>query len=487
MTIDSFFSCNGKDDKTLVRPMAVAGSFYPADKKSIQAMAETFFKPYEKKKEFDNVNAIIVPHAGYVFSGHTAASAIAQINPDKKYDHIFLIGPSHREYIDGASIDCEFEYYDTPLGKVKVDKELCRKLVNKSQCFTYRPVAHNREHCIEVQLPLLKYYLKDMPSIVPIIVGTESLHLLKEIAEALEPYFNGNNLFVISSDFSHYPNYNDANMVDKHTGDAIMKGDPKDFIEAIIENSHKYISNLSTSACGQSAIGILLYLVSQQNNIKVNHIDYCNSGDSYYGDKDKVVGYHSFTFTRPEGVTANEFKLTEVEKKNLLKIARNAIKNRMNGINLPLCDPVEITSALKMRGGAFVTLTCKDKLRGCIGHFGCDYPLYKIVEEMAQAAAFEDPRFYPLHPSEMDDTKIEISVLSPMKRIHSIDEFKMGKHGIYIEKDGKTGTFLPQVANEVNWTEEEFLGHCARDKAGISWDGWKDANLYVYEVIILKE
>ena len=140
--------------------------------------------------------------------------------------------------------------------------------------------------------------------------------------------------------------------------------------------------------------------------------------------------------------------------------------------------------ALNERCGAFVSLHQDGRLRGCIGHFGEDTRLADIVAEMARAAAFEDPRFPRLRPEELGYTDIEISVLTPMRRIHSIDEFQLHRHGIYIRKGRRAGTFLPQVADEVDWTKEEFLGHCSRDKAGLGWDGWRDAELYVYEAIV---
>lgn len=133
-----------------------------------------------------------------------------------------------------------------------------------------------------------------------------------------------------------------------------------------------------------------------------------------------------------------------------------------------------------------MTLTENGRLRGCIGHFGEDVPLWQVVAAMAHDAAYRDPRFRPVEPEEWDRLSLEISVLSPLKRIHDISEFHYGQEGIYIKKGWHSGTFLPQVAEEVNWTKEEFLGHCAQDKAGLSWDGWKDAELYTYRVEIVK-
>jgi AmmeMemoRadiSam system protein A len=140
-----------------------------------------------------------------------------------------------------------------------------------------------------------------------------------------------------------------------------------------------------------------------------------------------------------------------------------------------------------MKCGAFVTLNESGHLRGCVGHFGENIPLYEVVADMARAAAFEDTRFNEVSQSELSSIEIEISVLSPLKKIDNISQFQYGKQGIYICKDSRGGTFLPQVAQEVNWTKEEFLGHCSRDKAGLGWDGWKNADLYTYEAVIFKE
>ena len=171
----------------------------------------------------------------------------------------------------------------------------------------------------------------------------------------------------------------------------------------------------------------------------------------------------------------------------MLKIARQTIANKLVDADEAPCDTSELTETLKLHCGAFVTLTKNGQLRGCIGHFGSDEPLYKTVESMAEAAAFEDPRFRPLRISELDEIEVEISVLTPMKRIHDVSEFTLGKQGIYMRKGFQAGTFLPQVADETHWTKEEFLGHCARDKAGIGWDGWKEAELYTYEALVFKE
>ena len=195
------------------------------------------------------------------------------------------------------------------------------------------------------------------------------------------------------------------------------------------------------------------------------------------------MGYHSFAVLRNQQ-TEQTFVLNAEEKRLLREIALNSIKDKLDGKRTRVSEEVRKNATLNRKCGAFVSLHKHGKLRGCMGHFGEDIPLYEIVAEMARYAAFEDPRFPALRRNELDDIDMEISVLTPMRRIQSLDEFQLHRHGIFIKKGYHSGTFLPQVADEVNWTKEEFVGHCSRDKAGIGWDGWRDAELYVYEAII---
>jgi AmmeMemoRadiSam system protein B/AmmeMemoRadiSam system protein A len=472
---------------TTVRPMAVAGQFYPADKDELNKDVTEYFKSAGNIEPGTNVQAVIVPHAGYVFSGAVAASAFAHISPTAKYDHIFLLGPSHHVSLNGASVCNVYDDYATPLGNVKVDRELATKLINENDGFTYEASAHVHEHCLEVQLPFLQHLFKDVPPIIPIIIGTERLQTLRKIAIALKPYFNARNLFVISSDFSHYPSYADACNVDKRTGEAVMTGNLNQFIDALAENDSLGIRNLATSACGQCAIATLLLMMEGDQTVHIHHLAYRNSGDSPYGGKAEVVGYHAFMIDREPAIKApadSTFTLTAEDKQTLLTLARNSICDSLRIDHQPTPP---LSQALSAHCGAFVTLNENGHLRGCIGLLRSDEPLYQVISEMARAAAFEDPRFSSVTRDEMPLIDIEISVLTPLRRIHSIDEFQYGKQGIYIRKGSRSGTFLPQVADEVNWTKEEFLGHCARDKAGLSWDGWRTAELYTYEAIVIKE
>jgi AmmeMemoRadiSam system protein A len=181
--------------------------------------------------------------------------------------------------------------------------------------------------------------------------------------------------------------------------------------------------------------------------------------------------------------------LSESEKEQLIQIARNTIDNYLKVSSIPEIDPNSLPPGLKNNAGAFVTLKKSGELRGCIGHFEADKPLYSIVQLMAVASATQDHRFPRVTPNELKSIDIEISVLTPMQEISDVKKIRLGVDGIYIRRGYRSGTFLPQVATDTGWDLEEFLGHCARDKAGIGWDGWKDkeTEIFVYQAFVFGE
>ncbi|PLX17791.1 MAG: AmmeMemoRadiSam system protein B, partial [Marinilabiliales bacterium] len=178
----SFQKC---DDREAV----VAGTFYSDNPEILKSQLESFFEQSEKARSYDNVLAIISPHAGYVYSGKVAASAYNQIDPDKEYENIFIVASSHRVLFKGASIYNQGDYI-TPIGKVRVNKTLADKLIEENKIFQFKPEAHNAEHSLEVQLPFLQYRMRKDFQIIPIVTGTQSLIEVEEIARVLAPYFN---------------------------------------------------------------------------------------------------------------------------------------------------------------------------------------------------------------------------------------------------------------------------------------------------------
>jgi MEMO1 family protein len=466
------------------RQPAVAGSFYPADKRELSILLANYFDKAPKVLNKRPL-AIIVPHAGYIFSGSVAAAGFKQIDKDAVFKHVFIIGSSHTMYFNGASAYSAGDFI-TPLGIVKVDT-LAGWLSKKYKFISDDTRPHVREHSIEVQLPFLQHWLKKPFSIVPIVIGGESPETCSRLAAALEPFLNSDNLFVISTDFSHYPNYADSNFSDSIMADAVLSNSPAVFLKVKAADEGKQTPNLETAMCGWTSVLTMLDMTEKHPDFSYEKIFHSNSGDTEYGDKKRVVGYYAIGLVEKKTGEALNFKLTGEDKSALLKIARNAIREYVKNGSVTETDKKMLSPNLLIPAGAFVTLTERGELRGCIGSFQASEPLYSIVRSMAIEASSRDPRFEPVKTSEVDQLKIEISVLTPMKKIKSIDEIELGKHGIYIKKGNKSGTFLPQVATDTRWSREEFLGHCAQDKAFIGWDGWKSADIYTYEALVFGE
>jgi len=470
----------------LDRQPAVAGSFYPAGRAELEAELQQLFAKAAPARETQNIIAVIAPHAGYVFSGEVAASAFNQIDPSKQFENIFILGSSHHIAFEGASVYSQGDFI-TPLGTVKVNTGLADQLIKNNSIFSNRMDAHAHEHSLEVQLPFLQVRLKKNFKIVPIVLGTQSPETCRRIARALQPYLNLKNLFVISTDFSHYPGAADAAVIDKATAEAILTNSPERLLRSMAGSERKNISGLVTCLCGWTSVLTLLDMTEGNAEAVYTHIRYKNSGDSEYGEKNRVVGYQAITVSLKEQKEQSGFRLSGKDRKSLLAIARSTVEQYVKNHIKPDIDEKDLSSVLKTNCGAFVTLKKGGNLRGCIGRFDASAPLYKVVQEMAIASSTQDTRFMPVESNEISGLDIEISVLTPMRPIRSIDEIELGKHGIYMRKGYRSGTFLPQVASETGWTKEEFLGHCAQDKAGIGWDGWKDAELFVYEALVFGE
>ena len=472
------------------REAAVAGQFYPGSPSELRKELQNLFTQKINIQPEGKVLAVIAPHAGYVYSGPVAAESFEQIDRERVIDNIFLIGSSHRYSFDGASI-YTVGNFRTPLGEVRVNMDLAKELCRKFSVFSTRTDAQINEHSLEVQLPFLQYWLHKPFQIIPIILGTQNVATCHKIAEALRPYFNQSNLFVISTDFSHYPGYADAQNADHKTAEAIITNKPDHLVKAIQTNERSDIPGLATSLCGWTSVMTLLYITEEMPGIAYKLIDYRNSGDAAAGDKSRVVGYCAMgVYTSGNGTLQTEkgaYQIPDEDRVTLLKLARETIKSYVSTGKIPVIETEKLSPVLKTPAGAFVSLYKNKELRGCIGRFDPDQPLYKVVQDMAVASSTRDTRFTPVESNELGSIRIEISVLTPLKKIDSPDEIILGKHGIYMKKGYNSGTFLPQVAKSTGWTKEEFLGHCSRDKAGMGWDGWKTAELYTYEAIVFGE
>lgn len=460
------------------RGCAVSGSFYSKDKTELSSQLSSLL---QNTKEFDtqNIRALIVPHAGYVYSASTAALSYKTLH--KKYKNIFLIGSSHHINVNAASI-YNIGNYQTPLGVVKVNQEIVSKLLQNKSLFSYYKDAHTKEHTLEVQLPFLQTIYKDDLQIVPVIMATSNVQTIQAISKVLEPYFTQDNLFIISTDLSHYPSYEEANIVDMDTLNAITSNDTQKFMLTLNKNDSLGINDFHTSACGWSSILTLMYL-TQSNAYNYELLQYINSGDTQYGDKKRVVGYGSIRIYEEK----QKSFLSLEEKKQLLEIAKLSLHEATVNNKRISIDESKLYPKLKEKLGAFVTLYKDTSLRGCIGRFEPNQALYSVVVDMAIAAAQQDTRFTKVKQSELKSINIEVSVLTPRKKIHSLDEIILGKHGIYIQKGSLHGTYLPHVATQMNWNKEEFVRSCAVEKAGIKNYDTNNTEIFIYEAIVFGE
>lgn len=479
----------GGVEEGLIRKPVVAGSFYRAEPRKLQGMVDKFLMEAKPPSIGGELVALIVPHAGYTYSGPIAAFGYKLLEA-RKFDLVVVLAPSHHVRFAGASVYSVGDYL-TPLGRVRVDRGLCDRLIGESEKVTYYRPAHLREHSLEVQLPFLQRVLDDF-SLVPVVMGDRSVESCEALADALVKILKDKSvIFIASSDMSHYHNYKRANSIDTKTLRLIEKFSP---LELLVK-----VEKGEVELCGAGPVVVAMMVAQRLGADNVKVLRYANSGDTAH-DRSKVVGYCAVAFYRGNSEQTRKVagpradsegaSLSEGAESELLSIARESIKAYLDLGEVPDFKPRH--KELARLSGAFVTLYKHGRLKGCIGHFEADMPLHKVVAEMTVAAATKDRRFFPVSKGELDDIELEISVLSPLKKIDSIDEIELGKHGIYIvgtaaERYGtytferpRSGCYLPKVATETGWTKIELLEHCSQDKAGLGKDGWKDADIYIF-------
>jgi AmmeMemoRadiSam system protein B/AmmeMemoRadiSam system protein A len=498
-----FFSIqpvSAESNNTIIQS-TIAGSWYPADanllKKQILQMFQKADSNSTPKKD---IIALILPHAGYQYSGPTAVSAIKTI--DRKYKRVIVIGPFHQFAIEETLAVPKADYFQTPLGKIPIDTEFVDKLLQNSP-FKNLPLVIRYEHSVQIELPLLQYKLGDF-KLVPIVTGQCSLETIEKAAAILKGLIDEDTLVVASSDFTHYGDDYDYKPFTEDISENLKKLDmlAYDYIKTLNSRGFlDYRKQTHVTICGDVPISILLSMLDE--NVKAHLVKYQTSGE-LTNDFTRSVSYLSIAFTgRWHQVvrkvdlsllsevepTPSQTSLSEQDKENLLTLARKTIVFYLRNNKMP--QPAELgiqpSEAMKQTQAAFVTLNKNKQLRGCIGEILPTQPLYKSVMANAVNAAVNDWRFSPVKITECNDITIEISALTTPKPVASYKDIRIRTDGVILRKAGKSAVFLPQVAPEQGWSLEETLDNLSL-KAGLSSDAWKDgAAFQVFQAAVFGE
>lgn len=510
-----------KIEKNTLRSQ-LAGTWYTADAVSLKAEIDGYLAMVGDHPQLNPI-ALILPHAGYRYSGGTAAFGIDQIKGGD-YKRIIIIGPTHQYPMRNVVSVPDVTHYQTPLGEVALDLEFINKLKKLPFVITNMAV-HQEEHSVQIELPLIQSVLKDF-EIVPIVCGQLDLETAQKIGKTLREMVDAETLVVISSDFTHYgERFGYVPFKDVVLG--VPAQSPEQTQNAVSENIKKldlgayhfieqkdvagfmdYVEKSGATICGRNPIEILLAMLP--GNAKAHLLHYDTSG-AMTEDYENSVSYLSVAFSgewgdadsqetimrgRGEGTPAPEETgkgeensgayLSDSDKQSLLQLARASLmyylENKTQGTPEEL--GFEITKGMSQTMGAFVTLHKDGRLRGCIGEIVPRRELYKAVIEHAVNAGFNDYRFTPVKANEVADLDFEISALSPPHKVESYRDIVIGKHGVVLHKNGASAVFLPQVAPEQGWGVEETLTQLAL-KAGLRADDWrKGATFEVFEAIV---
>jgi MEMO1 family protein len=427
-----------------VRPAAVAGMFYPGEARALAAELDDLLGDAgDPVPRLGYPKALVVPHAGYIYSGGVAARAYEELAAARgSVRRVVLLGPTHRVAVKGLAAPSA-EAFATPLGSVRIDREAIA-LARALPQVVVNDAAHALEHSLEVQLPFLQKVLGEF-LLAPFAVGIASV---AQVAEVIERLWGGpDTLIVVSTDLSHYHSYEQARAIDRAT----------------IARIAAFATDLDhEEACGATPLNGLLF-TSRNRNLSLKLLSACNSGDTA-GGKGRVVGYSSFGLYEGGEVALDQAGRT------LLEIARQAIEGEIFGKS----NANKMAAWLSQAGATFVTLTKDRELRGCIGSLQAGRPLGEDVAQNALGAAFRDPRFPAMSAAEWPQCRVEVSLLSTAKPLRFADEadllqqIQAGEDGLILECDGRRGTFLPQVWGDIS-DKRAFLSQLLR-KAGLPAD-----------------
>ncbi len=485
-----------QSDRKKIRQPRVAGQFYPGDPVELTKTIAGYFSNVAKVDVEGQILALIVPHAGYMYSGQVAAYAYKVLEV-QSFDTVVVISPSHTGFFPGVAV-FDGGTYRTPLGDIPVDIDFVGRLTGIDPRLALSDAGHNgrggrHEHALEVQLPFLQVVLGNF-MLVPVVMGDQEYDACRVLGEALGQFARpGKTLIVASSDLSHFHSYDEAQRLDRRAAKAIEEFSPSKLL--------KLLDRGEAEACGGGPIAAAMIAARKMGGEKVTILNTANSGDIERSSTDRVVGYLAAAIHSGAGLGAETeaYRLEETpgqspvdpsatldyseeEKLFLKRVAHKSIENAVKGARFPDLSPP--TTRLSKKRGAFVTLKIDGQLRGCIGYIQPIKPLSDAVREMAGAAAVDDDRFSPISPGEMEKLEIEITVLSPLVKVTDKLDILIGRDGLFIRLGFQSGVLLPQVATEENWDRETFLAQTCL-KADLPPDAWRDSATEIYRFSVV--
>ncbi len=486
-----------------VREPAAAGRFYPGPAEKLREEVNYLLQAAEPQVPADlngrRPIALIVPHAGYRYSGRTAATCYKLLEDASAPSRVIMLGPTHTGVLWATCSVAAHSAYATPLGEVPVDTPLREALIEQEPFHKTRH-AHREEHCLEVQLPFMQVLWPEPPPIVPVIVGRLSSEHFALASAALAGRLDADTLVVVSTDFTHYGPRFRYTPFEGTTGERLGRKIRELDMEAVrhIEELDPqafsdFMAARQATICGARAITILLDLLSRSDKIRPVFLEWRNSGEltgtyrdsvsyvgmAFYGPPEAVEEIRqSLAVAPPAPPPEAAPRLDEHEQRTLLQLARRAIRCALEG-ELHTEVPEDLTDALRNACGAFVTLKRDGKLRGCVGRAATDAPLWATVGRIAPLAALKDPRFPPVTLKELDRLSMEISVLGALRPVRDPDSIRIGEDGLAVRQGSRSAVLLPQVAQEEGWSRQQFFEAVCR-KAGLSPDAWQEDDLRIY-------
>lgn len=469
----------------------LAGRWYPESAPELSASIDRYLAAASPEAVEGPICALVLPHAGYRYSGGVAAWGVKLLR-GRRFRRVFVLGPAHRVRLRNAVSLPAVSHYRTPLGEIPLARDVIDDLLAHPE-FRTVPEAHEGEHSVQIELPLLQRVLDDF-ALVPVVVGELDGDAAARVAAVLAGVLGPESLVVISTDFTHYGRRFGYVPFRENVSDGIREGDMQAFELLQAREAVRlatYCNESGITICGRYALTVLAHLLPASSEVRLLRYD---SSGAQLNDYTNSVSYLSAVCLGPwpDGkpvVPRPRVTLAETEQAALLRLARACLTAAVSGESAPTAAAagIEVTPGMRQTMGGFVTLHKGEALRGCIGEIAPTRRLVDVVRERAVSAGLEDPRFPPVQPEELAALRIEISALTPPRPVASARDIRLGVHGIVLRKHGRSAVFLPQVASEQGWDLPTTLRYLSR-KAGLPADAWREgASFTVFEAIVFAE